>query len=129
MAEAVVSVVGLARLRRDLRRAGEGLDELKAANAAAAAIVAAAAEARAPRGPTGRLAASVRGNKSASRASVSAGRASVPYAGPIHYGWPARGIEANPFVTDAAQATESLWLPAYEQDVERVAGSLDGNTY
>lgn len=123
-----VSVQGLSRLRRDLRKAGEGLEDLKAANAAAAAIVAAAAEARAPR-RTGRLAASVRGNRAASRASVSAGRASVPYAGPIHYGWPARHIEAQPFVIDAAQATESAWLPAYERDLDRVAHSLDGHRY
>lgn len=60
---------------------------------------------------------------------MSAGRASVPYAGPIHYGWPAHGIEANPFVTDAAQATEPLWLPKYETDVNAVAHSLDGNRY
>lgn len=126
--QAGVSVSGLARLRRDLRRAGQDMAELKAANAAAAQLVAAEAERRAPR-RTGRLAASVRGNNSASRASVSAGRASLPYAGPIHWGWPARGIEANPFVVDAAQATESQWLPAYETDLERVASSLDGNTY
>ena len=123
-----VSVVGLAKLRRELRRAGDDLADLKDANAAAAAIVAAAAEARAPR-RTGRLAATVRGNRAASRASVSAGRASVPYAGPIHWGWPARGIEANPFVTDAAQATEHVWLSAYERQLETVAHKLDGHRY
>lgn len=129
MAERVgVSVVGLSRLRRDLKRAGSDMADLKGANAAAAQLVATAAAARAPR-RTGALAASVRGSKAASRASVSAGRAAVPYAGPIHYGWPARGIEANPFVTDAAQATESSWLPLYERELEAVAHSLDGRRY
>lgn len=123
-----VEVDGLARLRRDLRRAGSDLADLKAANAAAAAMVAAEASRRAPR-KSGRLAASVRGNKSASRASISAGRATVPYAGPIHYGWPARGIEANPFVTDAAQATEPHWRPIFEQELEQAASVLDGRIY
>lgn len=126
--QAGISVSGLSRLRRDLRKAGDDMGDLKEANARAASIVAAEAARRAPR-KTGRLASSVRGNRAASRASVSAGRAAVPYAGPIHYGWPARGIEANPFVTDAAQATEPIWIPAYETDLNKVAHSLDGRNY
>jgi len=36
-----------------------------------------------------------------------AGGARVPYAGVQHYGWPARGITAHPFLTQAVQATRS----------------------
>lgn len=115
-----VRVEGLAQLRRDLRTFAGDVDDLKDANAAAARIVAAAAEARAPR-RSGRLAASVRGNRAAGKATVSAGRASVPYAGPIHWGWAARGIEANPFVADAAQASEPTWLPLYENNLQDLA--------
>lgn len=124
-----VHVDGVRQLRRDLRKLGDDLADVKDANAAAAALVAAEAARRAPRGKTGRLAASVRGNRAASRATVSAGRASVPYAGPIHYGWPAHHIEAQPFVTDAAQDTQPLWLPLYEQGINRAVDKLAGRTY
>lgn len=124
----VVKVDGLARLRRDLRKLGSDLSDLKAANAAVAALVAAAAAARAPR-RSGRLAASVRGNRAVSRATVSAGRATLPYAGPIHYGWPARGIEPQPFVHDAAQATETAWLGIYSTAVDKAVESVTENTY
>lgn len=125
---ASLQVDGLGQLRRDLRRVAGDADDLKAANAKAAAVVAGAASAGAPR-RTGRLAASVRGNKAVGRAQIKAGGAAVPYAGPVHYGWPAHGIEGNPFVIDAAQRTESLWLPAYAEDLQRVTDRLAGHTY
>lgn len=121
-----VEVEGMARLRRELRALEGNLDDLKDAHAAAGAIVAAAAAARAPR-RSGKLAASVRNSRAAAGAHVIAGSAAVPYAGPIHWGWPARHIEPNPFAADAAQATESQWLPAYEASirdaVDRVGGA------
>lgn len=122
---AVVKIEGLGRLRAALRRAGLELADLKEANAAAAALVATAASARAPR-RTGRLAASIRGNRAVSRATILAGGAAVPYAAPIHWGWPARHIEANPFISEAAQATESAWVPAYEAEILRVVDSVGG---
>ncbi len=123
-----IRVDGLRRLRRDLKRVVGKLDDLKLANAKALAVVVPAAQARAPR-RTGALAGSLRGNKSASRATVSAGGARLPYAGPIHWGWPARQIEAQPFIADAAVATEPAWLPAYEADVQAAVDLVNGNTY
>lgn len=125
---AQLRVDGLGRLRRDLRRFAGDADDLKAANAAAAATVAGAASERAPR-RSGRLAGSVRGNRAVGRATVLAGGAAVPYAGPVHWGWPAHGIDAQPFVVDAAQATEPTWLPAYATDLQRAADRLAGRTY
>lgn len=122
---ASVVITGLPRLRSALRQAGGDLADLKDANAAAAALVAGAASARAPR-RTGRLAASVRGNRAVGRATVLAGGAAVPYAGPIHWGWPARGIEANPFASEAARATESVWVPIYEAAITRVVDTVGG---
>lgn len=113
-----VRVEGLRELRRGLRQLGEDTADLKEANAAAAAIVASAAAARAPR-RTGRLAATVKGNRAVGRATVRGGGARVPYAGPVHWGWPARHIDGQPFVVDAAQATEPVWLPAYQQALDR----------
>lgn len=123
--KATVRVDGLRDLRRELRRAGRDMTDLKDANAAAAALVAGAARAGAPH-RTGSLAGSGRGNRAAGKATVSFGGARLPYAGPIHYGWPAHHITANPFVIDAALATEPQWLPLYEHDLAGIADSIAG---
>lgn len=120
-----VEVVGLAQLRRDLRALGDDLGDLKAANEQAARIVAEASSARAPR-RSGRLAASLRPSRSVGRASVIAGGAAVPYAGPVHWGWPARGIEPNPFAAEAAEATQPAWLPVYERELQRACDRVRG---
>lgn len=123
-----VDVDGLRRLRKDLRAMGDDLSDVKDANAGAARVVADDAARRAPK-RTGRLAASIRGNRAASRATVSAGGARLPYGGPIHYGWPGHGIEPHPFITDAAQATEATWLPLYEHHIEQAVDKVAGRTY
>lgn len=120
-----VRIEGLANLTRTLKKAGEDLTDLKTANARAAAIVVAAAEALAPR-RSGRLAGTIRAAKAVGRARVMGGRASVPYGPPIHWGWPARHITANPFISLAAQQTESQWLPAYLDDIEKLLGEVTG---
>lgn len=122
-----VRVAGAAALRRELRRAGADLAELKAAHERVSAYVAAAAAPRIPR-RTGRLAATIRGNRAAGRASVNAGRASVPYAGVIHWGWRARRIRPNRFIYDTARDTEPVWLQFYQRDIERILAKV-GGTY
>lgn len=123
--QAGVEVDGLAELRRNLRRLGEDVADLKAANERAARIVAEAAAARAPR-RTGRLAASLRATRAVGRASVLAGGASVPYAGPVHWGWEARHIEPNPFTVEAAEDTQPQWLPVYERELQRLCDRVRG---
>ena len=118
-------VEGLGTLLRTLKKAGLDIEELKDANAAAAEMVAAAAMASAPR-RTGLLGSSVRGSRKARGATVMAGRASVPYAGPIHWGWPARGIAANPFISDAATSTETRWVAIYQRDVQKALDHVRG---
>ncbi|GIG69741.1 HK97 gp10 family phage protein [Phytomonospora endophytica] len=120
-----IDVDGAAQLRRTLRKAGADAADLKDANAAAAAIVARAGAAAAPR-RTGRLAASVRGNRAVGAAVVRAGGARVPYAAPIHWGWPRRGIAAQPFLSDAARATEALWLAAFFRDMQSICDTVRG---
>lgn len=108
-----------------MRRAGVEMGDLKDANARVAAAMAARASARAPR-RTGRLAGTVRGNRALRKAVVSVGFASVPYAGPIHWGWPRRGIEPNPFVWDAMNESEPVWLPMYAADVQQLLDRVRG---
>ncbi|GAA0898703.1 hypothetical protein GCM10009551_107070 [Nocardiopsis tropica] len=57
---------------------------------------------------------------------VRAGRASVPYAGPIHWGWEARGIRAQPFLSDAARSSEAAWLQVYDAHIDRIIDNIRG---
>lgn len=120
-----LQIEGLATLVRTLKKAGVDISELKDAHRRAGEIVAHEAALRAPR-RTGKLAGSIRAAKQVRRARVQAGGARVPYAGPIHWGWPSRGIAPQPFLTDAAQATESRWTAQYVKDVEAALSKVKG---
>lgn len=123
--DAGVRIEGLDVLVRTLKRAGDDLSDLKDAHAKAGQTVAAAAAASAPR-RSGALASSVRAARQAKRARVLVGNARVRYSGPVHWGWPARGIAANPFVSEAAQATESRWTKDYVDDVQHALDKVKG---
>jgi hypothetical protein len=125
MAETKVRVEGLGRLVSTLRAAEADLDELNAATNLAARIVLSAAQAMAPR-VTGRLAGSGKASRARRRASITFGNAGVPYAGPIHWGWPRRNIGAQPFASNAAQATEPVWVAAYVFELQRTADKVRG---
>lgn len=125
MTDTGVRVEGARELRASLRKAGADLADLKAVNASVASMVASAAMAAAPR-RTGRLAASVRGNRAVSTARISAGTAGIPYAGAIHWGWPSRNIEAQPFIADTAAALEDQWVKLYETGIADVINKIDG---
>lgn len=111
-------VEGLNKLTRDLQALGLDVDDLKDAFSTIAAEGAELAARYAPR-RTGMLAGSVRGNRAKNKAIVSAGRARVPYAGPINYGWPARGIAAAGFMQKADQAMQPKALAQLEIEINR----------
>jgi hypothetical protein len=123
MAQPVIRVENGRELRAALKRAGIELQDLKDANTAVAEVVVAGSRQRAPR-RTGRLAAGERAARAVARASV---LDSVPYAAPIHWGWRARGIAAQPWVSEYAQESEPLWLgiitKALDELVEQVERS------
>lgn len=123
--EASLRVEGAAELRRTLKAAGDDLNDLKDAHATAARLVAADAAQRAPR-RTGRLASNVRGSGAKTSATIRAGGAKVPYAGPIHWGWPAHNIKPNPFIAEAAQTTEGAWTAIYHNSVQRILDRVKG---
>lgn len=121
-----VRVEGASRLRRTLRDAGDDLTDLKDAHRAAALIAARAAVRFVP-WRTGRLAGSIGWRGTASAGTIRAGtRSRVPYAGPIHWGWPKRGIEPQPFLTDGAQASEPTWLPVFEKTIDKAISKVKG---
>lgn len=121
----MATVEGAARLRRTLKAAGVDMADMRAVNRTAANTVQAAAVAAAPM-RTGRLKATVRAGATNRAGIIRAGRKAVPYGGPIHWGWPARGIRARPFITLAAQATEPVWVAQYEADLLHIIRQIKG---
>lgn len=66
---------------------------------------------------SGRLAGDVRGNRARSKAVVTAGRTSVPYAGAINYGWAAHGIAPSSFMQRADLELQPFALRRLEDDL------------
>ena len=117
-----VTWVGLNEFRRDLRRLddeGGWTKELREAGKDAAAVIVPAARGFAPQ-RSGRLAGSIRPLASGASFAVAAGSANVPYARPIHWGWPRRHIAANQFITRAADAQQSQVLAVFKEHVDRI---------
>lgn len=121
-----VHIDGLDRLKRTLRKAGHDVSQFKEANRAAASVVSAAATGTAPKGATGKLAASVRPGATQKAGVVRAGRKSVPYAGPIHWGWPARRIRPQPFLSASARVTEPEWMAVYNKHIDDILDHIKG---
>jgi hypothetical protein len=114
-----IKVTGLAKLARDLVALGVEVEDLKSAFGDIADQGARIVSLFTPVGPTGNLRASIRGNRARSSAVVAAGRASVPYAGPINYGWPKRNITGAGFMQKADGAWQHAALQRLEQDINR----------
>ena len=95
-----IKIQGGKELRRELRKMGDDMQDLKELNLDVATIVSERAKDIVPR-RTGNLADTIRpsGTKTAGR--VRSGFKRVPYAGVIHFGFPARGIKPQPFLYDA----------------------------
>jgi hypothetical protein len=111
-------VEGLSQVVRALQQMGLEVEDLKDAFSKIADQGARYAAAAAPR-KSGRLAGDIRGNRAKSKAVVTAGRSSVPYAGPINYGWPSRGIEPALFMQRADQQLQPEALRLLEEDVNK----------
>lgn len=109
-------VQGLNAVVRDLQAMGLEVEDLKDAFSSIAAEGAQVAAGYAPV-RSGRLSRDVRGNRAKSKAVVTAGRASVPYAGPINYGWPARNIAANGFMQKADEVMAPRAIQMLETEI------------
>jgi len=119
-----VRVEGLAKVLRTIKSIEPDLvAELKAANREIADSVTTTARTLAPK-VSGRLASSVRPGATARTGIVRAGSRSVPWAGPIHFGWARRNIEPDPFLYDALderrQEVEDKYLAAILSIADRI---------
>lgn len=99
-------VEGLTGVTRALTALGLDVEDFREAFSRISQQAAQVAAGFAPK-RTGRLAGDVRGSQTKNRAVVTAGRASVPYAGPINYGWRAHNIEPAHFM----QKTDEVMRP------------------
>lgn len=94
MPKVSVEVDGLRDMVRDLEKAGVEVTDLKEVFSRIADEGADTGRGFTPK-KSGALASSVRGNKAKNKAVVTWGKARTPYAGPILYGWPKRGIKGS----------------------------------
>lgn len=113
-----VKIDGLNAVVRGLLAVGLEVDDLKDAFSAIAARGARLAAFYAPK-KSGTLAGDVRGNRARSSAHIAAGRKSVPYAGPINYGWAARNITASGFMQRADKDWQPYALKQLEREINR----------
>jgi len=119
-------IEGLAKLQRELKQAGEDTQDLKTAGRTAAKIVMAEAKRTAPV-RTGALKRSIRTSVTQKNVGILGGKAIVvPYAEPIHWGWPKRGIRANPWISRAAVMTQPQWLPGYIAEIDKATAKVKG---
>lgn len=127
MPNPAIRVEGLDELRRELRRVKDSeLDaELKAIHQELAREVVQRAQPNVPV-KSGALRASLRGAGTVRDAIGRVGKASLPYAAPIHYGWKARNIPPRPFLTDAAAALEQDIIDRYDRQVAEMLDQVIG---
>jgi hypothetical protein len=113
-----VRVTGLREVVRGLEQLGIEAEDLKDAFGPIAAEGARIA-AGYVHSPSGRLAGSVRGNRAKSKAVITAGRASLRYAGAQNYGWARRNIEPQGFMQKADETMTPIAIRELERGLER----------
>jgi hypothetical protein len=113
-----VRVDGLAGVLRSLQGVGLDLSDLDMApiGRVGARLVTHYAPVR-----SGRLAGTTRAGKPGkNRITIRSGTGRVPYAAPINYGWPSRGIAPAGYMQKAGDALETLAVPLISREVARL---------
>lgn len=122
---AVHQVDGGRELRRSLRAAGDDFTDLKDAHREAAQIAMHASADLAP-SVSGRLKVTLRAAGTKTAGILRAGKKAVPYAGPIHWGWPKRNITAQPFMATGAKNSEGQWVRVFEDRIDEITNKIKG---
>lgn len=125
MTDKAAYVVGQKRFVQTMRKAGADMKELKGVNRQAADIALPTVQRLAPR-RTGRLAASIRAGATQKAGVIRAGRKTVPYAGPVNYGWPKHGIRPRLFVNQGVAGSESAWSRVYADFIDKTLNQVKG---
>ena len=124
-----IKVEGLSKVQRDLRKLStDALDlnktEFLETNKQVAEIVINETKKYVPI-LTGALAAAIRNASTKKSAKVRAGNKDVLYAGPIHFGWPARSIKPNTFLYEAIDARKDEVANRYSELVSDLITKYD----
>jgi len=124
-----VKIEGLSKVQRQLRKlSSDALDLNKAefleTNKKVAEIIIGESKKYVPV-LTGALAETVRNVSTKKSAKVRAGNVVVPYAGPIHFGWPSRRIKPNPFFYDAIDRRRSEVASRYADLIDALTSKYD----
>ena len=110
-------IEGLREVQKALNKFSDATrKEMKSTHLQAAEIVVGASKRFVPI-KTGALAQSIRASAVMTGGRVRVGSASVPYAGPIHFGWPARSIKPQPFIYDALDTRRGEVSRLYEKRI------------
>lgn len=140
-----VKVEGLAKVRRQLKNLSDDVDyraqEFLPVNKSIADAVAAdslnyvpfrtGALSKSIKAAASKTSARVKAGSGISKAQRSvvggygAGKGSVPYAGPIHFGWPARFIKPQPFFYDAIDKRRGEIKDRYDDLVKKLIKKYD----
>lgn len=118
-----VRVEGLERAIRQLEGFGVALTDLKDAFAQIAREAIPTYQQRTPV-RSGTLRGDYRAGRTKNRVVLYVGRASVPYARVINYGWPARNIRAADFVAKGDAIEGPKALAAIETSIDRLIRSM-----
>lgn len=116
-------ITGEREVRAKIRKLQDSISQssakgdLKAFHAEGAKIVEKDAAGRAPV-RSGMLRSSLRSSGTQRSGVVRAGKAAVPYAGPIHFGWRARNISPQPFMYDALDARRGEVVKVFDKGVK-----------
>lgn len=117
-----LKVEGLGKTLRALSKAGAESDDMKDLMHSLGQIVVDAAN---PPVMSGKLSGTIRAGRGKTKAVVRAGGARAPYAGVVHYGWPARNIEAQPFLTDALNSERGDILRQLDDGITKLLQAND----
>lgn len=74
---------------------------------------------------SGALLASLRSAPTQRQGRVRVGSAAVPYAGPIHFGWPARHIQPNPFIYEVLDGRRQQVYAIYAERISELIVKYD----
>jgi hypothetical protein len=125
MAEVIsFSVEGEAQVKAALDKVEKDLIDRSELNKDLSDELSRKASAMAPR-LTGALASSVKGNASNDKAQILAGSNVVPYAGVQEYGWPAKNIQAQPYLRPAVFDNMDYIVEKYNKYIESIVRKYD----
>ena len=117
---AAIEVEGARQLRKALAQVGDdAVNDLKVVNMEGVEVVLEEALARVPV-RSGLLKETIRGSATKTRGTIRAGFKKVPYAGPVHFGWPAKRIQPNLFLYDAIDHRRDEVIAVYNDNIDKL---------